>query len=326
MPLDARALRNVLTLAAHGSYRRAAEALHLSQPALSRSVAALEADLDVRLFDRGRRGVTPTRFGQLLVERGHSLIAGLDDIQREIKLMRGLEVGELSVAAGLYPAEMSVGTAIGRLSARHPGLRISLLAAPWREVADAAAAGQVDVAVVELSPLEGTARLVLEPLPTHPALLVCRPGHPLLAERRLSPEKVFAYPFAGPRLPPRVGAALRPVAPAMKLDVSGTDLLPPLHVESIALAKRIVAAGDAIAALPGVLVTEELAAGTLAALGWRPAWLRTGYGFVYRRDRTLSPAAIAFINEVRAEEAALAVAKDRPAAGAPRKTASRRRK
>jgi DNA-binding transcriptional LysR family regulator len=326
MALDSRVLRNVVTLALHGSYRRAAAALHLSQPALSRSVATLEKALGVRLFDRGRRGVTPTRFGQLLAERGRSLISGLDDIQREIMLMRGLEIGELSIAAGLYPAEISVGTAIGRLSARHPGLRISLLAAPWRQVAEAAATGQVDVAVVELSPLEGEAHLVLEPLPSHAALLVCRPGHPLLAERHQSPEKVFAFPFVGPSLPPRVASALRPVAPAMKLDAAGTDLVPPLHVESIALAKRIVTAGNAIAALPRVLVAEELAAGTLAALAWRPPWLQTGYGFAYRRDRTLSPAAVAFIDGVRTEEAALAAAEKRPVTHRVRRAASSRKR
>jgi DNA-binding transcriptional LysR family regulator len=325
MPLDARSLRNVLALASSGSYRRAAEALHLSQPALSRAVASLESELGVRLFDRGRRGVTATRFGELLVERGRSLIAGLDDIQREITLMRGLKVGELSVAAGLYPAEMSVGTAIGRLSARHPGLRIALRAAPWREVADAAAAGTVDVAVVELSPLENHARLALEPLPRHPALFVCRPGHPLLAETRLSIENVFAYPFVGPRLPPRIGATLRPATPTMKPDAGGSDLVPPLHVESIALAKRIVAAGNAIAALPRVLVAAELASGSLAALDWRPTWLHTAYGFVYRRDRMLSPAALAFIDEVRAAEAALTAADREPRQRSAKRRAGTRR-
>jgi DNA-binding transcriptional LysR family regulator len=226
----------------------------------------------------------------------------------------------------LYPAELSVGTAIGRLSSRHAGLRISLLAAPWREVVDAAIAGHVDIAVVELSPLEGQPHLVLEPLPRHPAQVVCCPGHPLLAEPHLSPDKVFAYPFVGPRLPPRLGSTLRSLAPTMKLDASGIDLVPPLHVESIALAKRIVAAGNAIAALPFVLVKDELAAGTLAAVPWHPPWLHTGYGFVYRRDRTLSPAAIAFINEVRAAEAALAAADASLAPHRPQKTRSRRRK
>ena len=305
MALDARALRNVLTLAAHGNYRRAATALHVSQPALSRSVTSLEAALGVRLFDRSRRGVTPTSFGQVLIDRGGALIAGLDDIRHEIALMQGLETGELSIGAGMYPAEMSVGTAVGRMSASHPGLRISLRAEPWREVAAAVTAGQVDIAVVELSTLEKEPRLVLDPLPRHPALFVCRPRHPLLAETSLSPERVFRYPFVGPRLPLRVAKLLVPVAPLLKVDPSSGDVMASLHVESIALTKRIVAAGDAIAALPSALVAAELADGSLAALAWRPPWLQTNYGFVYPKDRTLSPAARAFVDEVRAVEAGL---------------------
>jgi DNA-binding transcriptional LysR family regulator len=305
MILDARALRNVLTLAEHGNFRRAAAALHLSQPALSRSISGLESKLGVPLFDRGGRGVVPTAFGRVLVDRGRRVLEGIDDLHREITLLQGLESGELSVGAGLYPAEISVGTAIGRLSARYPGLRISLRAAAWREVADAARAGQVDIAVVELSALQDEPRLRLDPLPGHPALIVCRPGHPLLSEKSLSPEKVFRYPFAGPRLPPRVAAPMSAVVAHMKTDGNGGDLVPPLHVESIALAKRIVEAGNAIAALPRALVATELRNRSLAALKWRPPWLKTGYGFVYRKDRSLSPAAQAFIDEVRAVEGSI---------------------
>jgi DNA-binding transcriptional LysR family regulator len=305
MHLDARSLRYVLTLATHRNFGRAAAALHVSQPALSRSLGSLEKLLGVRLFDRSRRGVTPTSFGQLLIDRGGTLVAGLDDIRHEIELMRGLQSGSLKVGAGLYPAEISVGTAIGQLSVRYPGLRISLHAAPWREVADAVAASQVDIAVVELSPLAGRPHLTLDPLPRHEALLVCRPDHPLLSENSLSTEKIFRYPFVGPSLPPRVAEPLMAAAELFRRDPLTGDLVPPLHVESIALAKRIVASGDAIAALPRVLVDAELAGRSLAALNWRPAWLHTNYGFVYRRDRTLSPAARAFIEEVRAVESRL---------------------
>lgn len=308
MTLDSRSLRHVLALASAGTYGAAARALGLSQPALSRSITRLEARLGVRLFDRGRRGVTPTRFGELLIRRGRDLMAGMEGIDREIALMQGLEIGELSIAAGLYPAEMSVGTAIGRLSATHPGLRISLMAAPWREVAAAAVAGAVDVAVVELSALADQPRLVRDPLPRHDAYFACRPGHPLLTERKLSLEKIFTYPFVGPRLPPRIGDPLRPAAGNLALDTTGGDLVPPLHVESIALARRIVVAGNAIAALPRVVIGAELEAGTLAVLPWRPGWLQTGYGFVYRGDRTPSPAAQAFMQAVRAAEAELVAA------------------
>ncbi len=309
MPLDARNLRHVVTLAAHGNYRRAAAALHVSQPALSRSVASLETLLGVKLFDRNRRGVVPTPFGRLLVDRGSALLTGFDDIRHEIGLLNNLESGELSIGAGLYPAELSVGTAIGRLSARYPGLRITLRAEPWRQVADAVSRGALDLAVVESSALETDKNLMLEPLPQHQGAFVCRPGHPLLGMPNLTLDKVFRYPFVGPRLPARIGMPLHGLAHGFRPDPTGQDLIPSLHVESSALAKKVVIAGDAVAILPHALVVAELAAGKLAVLPWRPAWLHTRYGFVYRRDRTLSPSARAFIAEVKAIEATL---EDRP--------------
>lgn len=301
-----KSLRQVMALATHRNFSRAAAALHVSQPALSRSLMTLEQNLGVRLFDRSRRGVTPTSFGQVLIDRGGRLMASLDDIRGELDRMRGLESGSLTVGAGLYPAEMSVGTAIGRLTSRHPGLRISLRAAPWRDIVESIVAQEIEIAVVEVSSLATKAPMRIDQLPHHEALLVCRPDHPLLREASLSAPEVFGYPFVGPTLPPRVAGLLEDAADRFGRNPSTGDLIPPLHVESIALARSIVTSCDAIAALPRVLVAGDLAAGRLAALPWRPAWLHTNYGFVYRTDRTLSPAVQAFIAEVTTIETALA--------------------
>ncbi|MBM4221801.1 MAG: LysR family transcriptional regulator substrate-binding protein, partial [Gammaproteobacteria bacterium] len=129
-------------------------------------------------------------------------------------------------------------------------------------------------------------------------------------------------PFAGPALPPRIAGPLSSAAELFRRDPQTGDLVPPLHVESIALAKRIVASGDAVAALPRALVNDELADGSLAALAWRPPWLCTNYGFIYRRDRTLPPAALAFMSEVRMTEGLLA---DTPATGRAGRRNKRRR-
>ncbi len=78
MDFSLRALRHAIALARHRHYGRAAAALNISQPALSRSVAALEDVVGVQLFERGRGGVRPTEFGQLLVSRGAALLDGAE--------------------------------------------------------------------------------------------------------------------------------------------------------------------------------------------------------------------------------------------------------
>jgi DNA-binding transcriptional LysR family regulator len=302
--MDLRSLRHALALGRHRHYGRAAAALYLSQPALSRSIAALERGLGVRLFERGRQGVRPTAFGELLLARGESLLDDVAELEREIARRQGLASGELRVGAGLYPAEISVATALGRLATRHPGLRLSLVGTDWRGVVEALRVRRLDLAVVELAPFAGDATIATQPLAPHPGVIVCRPGHPLLARRRRDLAGILAYPLVGPRLPPRVGTALLGSARGLVTDALG-DLVPAYHVETVQPAKLMVAASDAIAILPRPLVRSELAAGSLVALDYRAPWLRTNYGFAWPRERPLSPPAEAFMAAVRAVEAGI---------------------
>ena len=98
----------------------------MSQPALSRSIAGLEAALGIQLFNRTRQGVEPTAFGERLLARGSTLLTDAAELERELSLMQGLELGALRVGAGPYPAEVSVGPALARISMRYPRLRVEL--------------------------------------------------------------------------------------------------------------------------------------------------------------------------------------------------------
>jgi DNA-binding transcriptional LysR family regulator len=157
--LDLRLIQHALTLARHKNYARAAAALHLSQPALSRSIAGLEATLGVKLFDRTRQGVAPTAFGERLLARGLSLVTDAAELERELKLMQGLKAGVLKVGAGLYPASLSVATAVGRLAARYPQLRMEMRTADWRAVMRSVPSSELDLGIVELSAADHDQRL-----------------------------------------------------------------------------------------------------------------------------------------------------------------------
>lgn len=125
MDISSRNLGYLLTLAEFRHFGRAAESLGISQPALSRSLQALESEFGVRLFERNRRdGVEPTVFGKLLIERGRSLLTQSEELIREIELLKGLESGELTVSSGMYPAVLSVARALRRSPLVRP--------LPWR--------------------------------------------------------------------------------------------------------------------------------------------------------------------------------------------------
>ena len=311
--IDLRLLQHASTLARHRNFARAAEALGLSQPALSRSIAGLEATLGVKLFDRTRQGVAPTPFGERLLARGAGLLTDAAELERELRLMQGLDVGVLRVGAGPYPADMCVGRALAGLAMQHPRLRVELTTADWRTVIRALLHAQLDLGVIELSVAEQDPRLHTEPLPWHGGLFFCRGGHPLLAQPRPTVEQVFRYPFVSTTLPARVARRFYQLAQSGAIDPDTGDYLPPIKVDTVAVAKAIVSASDAVAISPLVLIADEVRAGTLATLPLAEPWLHTQYGFVYLKERSLAPAAHAFIAEVRSVEAGL-VAAERPGA------------
>lgn len=309
--VDLTLLSRAIVLAKHGTYARAAEALHVSQPTLSRQITALEDSLGVRLFDRSHKGISPTAFGRLLLHRASLLVSQAAGFEHEVELLQGLKVGEVRVGCGVYPAELSVGTAAGRLAVRHPGLRVDVTTGDWRDAIEAVLAGALDVAVVERSVLEGEKRLVVEPLPQHDAVFYCRTGHPLLTERELTLERLLDFPFAGPKLAPRVAAMLSRALKPVTVEEGTGDFLPSIRVDTVGLAKDAVAASDAFGVAPATAITDSIAMGRLVALHLRPSWLHTSYGFAWLKSRTLSPAARAFMAELRVVEGQL-VSAERP--------------
>ncbi len=309
--LDLTLIGHAQALARHGNYARAASELFMSQPTLSRHIAALEHQLGVRLFDRGRKRVEPTAFGRLLLDRAHAITADAAELVRELRLMQGLEVGELFVGAGIYPAELSLGRAVGRLTAKHPGLRVEVTTGDWRTIVETTLSTRLDLSVLELSVVEDEKRLTVEALPRHPAVFFTRPGHPLQSEAAPTIEHLSDFPFAGPKLAPRAAGVMSKVLKQGTTDPSSGDYIPPLKMDSIRLAKDAVGVSNAVSLAPLASIAAELASGALAALSIKAPWLHTSYGFAYLTGRSLSPAALAFMERVRKVEQEIVIEEKR---------------
>lgn len=308
--IDLLLLGHAQTLAKHGNFARAASELGMSQPTLSRHIAALEGSVGVRLFDRGRR-VEPNAYGQLLLKRAETLTADASELMRELRLMQGLEVGELFVGAGIYPAELSLGRAVGRLTAKHPGLRVEVTTGDWRTIVETTLSTRLDLSVLELSVVEDEKRLTVEALPRHPGVFFTRPGHPLQSTAAPTLEHLADFPFAGPKLAPRAADVMSKVLKQGTTDPSSGDYIPPLKMDSIRLAKDAVSVSDAVSLAPLASIAAELASGALAALPIKAPWLHTNYGFAHLKDRSLSPAALAFMTEIRKVELELVIEEKR---------------
>lgn len=104
--IETRLLHQVVILAETRGYAKAAKMLHLSQPALSRSIQQLESRIGQRLFDRSRQQIQLTEAGLLFVNRARGLLARGDDLEREVRLLNESRGGQLNMGAGPYPAEL----------------------------------------------------------------------------------------------------------------------------------------------------------------------------------------------------------------------------
>lgn len=309
---DLRRLRHALALAEHRNFARAAAALHITQPALSRSIQTLEDALGVRLFDRSPRDVEPTAFGELVLRHARGLELSARDLDRELQLARGLEVGTLNVGSGPWGAASMVGVTIGNLCRRYPQLRTRVLIAPWQELPARVRSREVDLMVADVSEVDGQDDLEVTPLMPHRAFVVCRPGHPLTRQPEVGAADIFRFPLAGPHLPQHAAESMLRQAPAAVRAQAKTQGLLSVTCDSSSVLKAILANSDAVSIMSVFMVMKELRDGDLAMIRHLDLGVQGRFGITRLRGRSLSAPAAAFLQlltehdrEIAAMEAAL---------------------
>lgn len=302
-----RQLAVVLALAQHRHFGRAADSLGLSQPALTKALKALETALGVRLFDRGPP-VAPTALGEMAVQRAQALVAGFDDLKREIDLARGLDTGRLNLSAGGHVAEYAAIDAVAALSRAHPYVTCNLWIGDHLSVMADVLEGRADLGVAQIA--NGAREhpdLTVELLRSAPYVVFCGAGHPLTQiDDAARPDTIlFDYPWIGasPLVPPMdYGGAGRRAYGDLDPETGLVRLR--LRVNAFRAMLRIVMNSHALSAAPMALIADEVAAGRLVPLRAPPDWPPLEYGIILRRGRTPSPAAQAYMTELRAIEAA----------------------
>jgi DNA-binding transcriptional LysR family regulator len=287
-------MRHVLALAEHGSFARAAVALHLSQPALSRSIQLLEQQIGSALFLRSVSGVVPTDIGRLLVHRARQVVSLAEDLDREVLSNRTLQSGQLSVGAGPYPMESVITTALARFMAAHPAIGVRVQVRDWDELLPRLRSRELDFFVAEISTLKHESDLEVEPMTEHALYFVGRHGHPLSGRDAVTASQTFAHPFIAPaRIPPRL---LEPMLQARRKSAArkpAPQAFPSLECNVLATVKRLVEGSDAVTALTLSCVAAELQRQRLALLGTKP-WLTVRYGVVALKGHPMSSAALRF--------------------------------
>lgn len=173
--LERKHLDLVAAIVREGSLTRAAEALALSQPAVSKQLAGLEAMLGTPLFERAPKSMRPTRAGRLLEARARALLGEIAALEAELGGPGARLAGRLRIATDPIHDDAWLGAALARFAAAHPGIEIE--ANPMAGALAALKAGRLEAAVLGETPRDTAVACV--PLDADELVLVAPPAHPL---------------------------------------------------------------------------------------------------------------------------------------------------
>ena len=280
-------LRAFCQTARLGSVSRAAEALFLSQPAVSLQLQALERDMGVRLLERSGRRLTLTREGTELYDLARPLVEGLDGLDGTFRnRLHGLDAGELHVAAGSSTILYLLPRIVGAFRAAHPDVRLSLHNVTGAGGLDLLRSDAVDLAVGSM--LDVPNDLSYAPVYRFEPMLITPLDHPLAAKPELDLQDLSPY---GLILPPQRLTTYRMVD--LVFQQNRVPYTVALEVGGWEVIKQYVAMGLGISIVTAICLTQadraRLSARSLAR--YFPA---RSYGVVVRKGKYLSPQARAF--------------------------------
>jgi DNA-binding transcriptional LysR family regulator len=302
--MNTRQLRHLLAVVEHGSVSAAAEHVHLSQPALSRSLRALEDELRAPLFDRRERRLVPTPFTQAYLARARRMVFEEAEGARELSLMHAGRAGTLALGMGSALAHSLLGRLILELMAGAPRLKLRTQIDTTDRLLDALRSEALDFFVGDVRVADTDAELQVEPLHACRAGWFARQGHPLQGRRGLPIQAVLGYPLIAPGfIEP---AAQRQFMRRYGLKGAMLDRFT-LQCADADTVREVLAAADAIVPAIELTMIDALRSGSVVALDVAPPLeVDLVLGIVQRAGRTLVPAAARAFDVVRRYFASLA--------------------
>jgi LysR family transcriptional regulator, low CO2-responsive transcriptional regulator len=268
------------------SYSRAAEELHLTQPAVSTQVRKLESHAGLPLFEQLGKKTFVTAAGSELLHHSRQIIAQFEAAEAAMTHFKGVAGGRLNVAV-ISAGDYFLPSLLVEFARRHEGVEINLSVHNRGELLTHVKDNLTDLAVMVRPPEE--ADTVAEPFAPHPYVVVAARGHALAAERHITLARLVRERF----IVREPGSDTR----ASMLDALGrhhAHLNVALEVKSTETIKQAVIAGMGVAFLSGHTVSRELRDGSLVLLDVQGFPAMHHWYLVQRRHKRLPPVAQAF--------------------------------
>ena len=201
-------LKHLIELASSGSFSQAALKLHLTQPALSRSIKALEDELGQALFDRIGRTNELTPLGQHFVQRARVLVDDAQELRLTSQQLQNGQIGQLRIGMGSGPGAMLMTPLLMMMAQEHPQAHLQISRGSTTLLVQALRERVLDALIVDVRSLEPASDLKVDALHEMVGTFLCRPQHPLAKKRSVTLEALLDYPIASTPLSDEVARLL----------------------------------------------------------------------------------------------------------------------
>lgn len=303
LPFTLDQLRILKAIAAEGSFKRAADSLYVSQPAVSLQVQNLERQLDVPLFDRGGRRAQLTEAGHLLLSYGEKILSLCQETCRAIEDLQNLQGGTLIVGASQTTGTYLLPRMIGMFRQKYPDVAVQLHVHSTRRTAWSVANGQVDLAIIggEI-PGDLVESLEIVPYAEDELALIIPVAHPFAKLETIHREDLYKLQFIALDSQSTIRKVIDQVLSRCDIDTRRFKI--EMELNSIEAIKNAVQSGLGAAFVSTSAIAKELQMGMLHCSPIEGVIVKRMLRLIFNPNRYRSKAAEAFSQEILPQFAA----------------------
>ena len=301
--LKLKQLRLLVAIAEHSSILHAAEEICISQPAATKLLKDLETDFNVQLFDRTNRGVVPTEFGEALVKHGKLILAQLSHAAQELDNLNEGRGGRVIVGTLLTASAQLLPKVIRNFHEQRPNVNIVVRDGTNDFLMPLLRSGEIDMIVGRLTEYRYREEITQEILYSEEVVVVTRSGHPLTKMKSVSLQELGDSDWI---LPPTQTTLRRQIEKEF-FDRGLPSPPNPVECVSFLTNRALLLETDMVGIFPEHVVQREIEKGELAKIKCEINISDSPVGVSYRTHAALSPAASAFLDELRAVASSLSI-------------------
>ncbi|WNZ22816.1 LysR family transcriptional regulator [Leptolyngbya sp. NK1-12] len=297
LPFTLDQLRILKAIAAEGSFKRAADSLYVSQPAVSLQVQNLERQLDVPLFDRGGRRAQLTEAGHLLLSYGDRILSLCEETCRAIEDLQNLQGGTLIVGASQTTGTYLLPRMLGLFRQNYPDVAVQLHVHSTRRTAWSVANGQVDLAIIggEVPP-ELQDSLEVIPYAEDEMALILPVFHPFVRLDQIEKDDLYKLQFIALDSQSTIRKVIDQVLTRCGIETRRLKI--EMELNTIEAIKNAVQAGLGAAFVSISAIEKELQMGVLHRARIEGVVVNRTLSVIYNPNRYRSKAAEAFTREI----------------------------